>query len=204
MLSYDCIWDLFAHRFHNIELRQALVRGKKWFGYIRNVCGEMWVFSHLPPCGEHLCIKNQRANTTPLKVQLPENQNPAPFRYKLCHSNQSLPCTKWKMSCTYATTSSKRSWCKLLWPCCALQHDCKGGLGLTKSQEIFLENSSLHPFYFPYKKNYFCFIWGLSSNEHICILKCFFLTFLSDFWIFLLDKFAFQHDLLPKLLKNNF
>lgn len=95
-----------------------------------------WVFRHLPCCGECLSGKNQRDNTTPFKIQLPENRTQPRFNTN-CAIQISRFHVQVKSSHTYATTSLKIL-CQLPWPCCALQHDCKGGLGLTKSQEIIV------------------------------------------------------------------
>lgn len=94
-----------------------------------------WVFRHLPCCGECLSGKNQRNNTTPFKIQLPENRTQPHFSTNCAIqiSRFHVPREKVSHICNNLTEDSL---CQLPWPCCALQHDCKGGLGLTKSQEI--------------------------------------------------------------------
>ncbi|KAF2988056.1 hypothetical protein EK904_005432 [Melospiza melodia maxima] len=93
-----------------------------------------WVFRHLPCCGECLGGKNQRNNTTPFKIQLAENRTQPHFSTN-CAIQISRFHVPRERSRTYATTSLKIL-CQLPWPCCAPQHHCKGGLGLTKRQEI--------------------------------------------------------------------
>lgn len=138
------------------ELRQALVREKKMVWLHQNcVWWVSWVLSHLPPCGEHLCIKNQRANTTPLKVQLPENQNPAPFRYKLCHSNQSLPCTKWQ--CLARTQQPHRSVLDVNFsgPAVLFSMTAREGWGSQRAKKCFWKIVPFTPFLSPPKRMIF-------------------------------------------------
>lgn len=147
-----------------------------------------WAFRHLPLWGECPRGKNQRDNTTPFKVQPLENRTQPHFdtncaiqisRFHVPSENVSHICNN----------LIEDSLCQLPWPCCAPQHDCKGGLGLTKSQEIIVSGKQFPSPLLPRlteKKNVpnsSCFIWGLSSSEHTCIFTVwgFYLTILSGF-----------------------
>lgn len=125
----------------------------------------------------HLSKYNyQRIEPSPISVQtVPFKSVASMSKGKVSHICNSL---------------AEDSLCQLPWPCCAPQHDCKGGLGLTKSQEIIASGKQFPSPRLPSpttKKNNVlnssCFIWGLSSSEHICIFTVwgFYLTILSDF-----------------------
>lgn len=96
-----------------------------------------WVFRHLLCCGEYPSGKNQRDNTTPFKIQLPESRTQPHFNTSCAIqiSRFHVPSGKVSHICNNLFEDSA---CQLPWPCCALQHDCKRGLGLTKSQEIIV------------------------------------------------------------------
>lgn len=145
-----------------------------------------WVFSHLPPCGECLCVKSQRVNATPFKEQLLENQNPAPFRYKLCHSNQSLPCTEWKCLAHMQQPHRSGLHVNCSGPAVLFSMTAREGWDSQRAKKLlFLENSSPLPSSFPSKKKkikflslFYFFWWGLSSSErtltflHFGVLLC--------------------------------
>lgn len=182
-----------------VQLRQALVRGKRRMIWLHQRCHQpvWWVFSYLSRCGECLCVKNQRVNTTPFKEQPPENQNPAPCRYELCHSNQSLPCTEGKRLAHMQQPHPSSLHINCSGP--AVLMTARKGLGLTKSQEIAVSGKQFPSPQFPslnkskisspWSLFVFFFNWGLSSNEHTQIFTvwgCFFfpLTLLLDLWNF--------------------
>lgn len=94
-----------------------------------------------------------------------------------------------KRSRTYATASLKILWVSFPGPAVLFSTTAREGWDSPRAKKsLLLENSSPLPSSLLRQKkkekcNSFCFIWGLSSSEHICIFTVwgFYLTILSDF-----------------------
>lgn len=136
-LSYNCVWDyivctlLLCYR-----AETSLVREKKWFGYIKDVTSKSAGCLGISHVVESVLVGRTRGiNTTPFKIKLPENRTQPHFSTNCAIqiSRFHVPSEKVSHICNNLIEDSL---CQLPWPCCALQHNCKGGLGLTKSQEI--------------------------------------------------------------------
>lgn len=180
-ILYICTWFLCY------RAETSFSYGKKWFGYFKEVSSKSAGCLGISHVVESVLVGRTRGIILHLSKYNYQRIEPSPVSIQTVPFKSVASMFKWK-ALTYATTSLKIL-CQLPWPCCALQHNCKGGLGLTKSQEIIVSGkqfpSPLHPC--PDKKpnvlNSSCFIWGLSSSEHICIFTVwgFYLTILSDF-----------------------
>lgn len=145
-----------------------------------------WVFRHLPCCGECLSGKNQRDNTTPFKIQLPENRTQPHF-----NTNCAIQISRFHVQvksshiCNNLTEDSVSASLALL--CSSAWLQGRAGTHQEPRNHCFWKTVSLSPHPCPDKKtnvlNSSCFIWGLSSSEHICIFTVwgFYLTILSDF-----------------------
>lgn len=104
-----------------------------------------WVCRPLPYCGECLCRKNQRDNTTPFKVQLPENRTQPHFdtNCAIQISRFHDPSEKVSHICNNLTEDSL---CQLPWPAVLCSNTAREGWdSLRANKLLFLENSSPLP-----------------------------------------------------------
>lgn len=110
--------------------------GKKWFGYFKEVSSKSAGCLGISHVVESVLVGRTRGIILHLSKYNYQRIEPSPISTQTVPFKSVASMFKWK-ALTYATTSLKIL-CQLPWPCCALQHDCKGGLGLTKSQEIIV------------------------------------------------------------------
>lgn len=104
-----------------------------------------WVFRLLPWCGECLSGKNQRNNTTPFKIQLPENRT-QPLSVQTVPFKSVASMFQGKRSRTYATTSLKILCVSCPGPAVLFSTTAREGWDSPRAKKsLLLENSSPLP-----------------------------------------------------------
>lgn len=136
-----------------------------------------WVLRHLPCCGECLSGKNQRDNTTPFKIQLPENRTQPHFNTNCAIqiSRFHVPSEKLSHICNNLIEDSVSASLALL--CSSARLQGRAGTHQEPRNNCFLENSFPLPSFLPH--------WKQNKKMYLILV-------LSGVWV-PVSTFAFLH-----------
>lgn len=182
----------FAHDFCAIEPRQALVRGKKWFGYFKDVSSKSAGCFGISHAEESVFVGRTRGIILHLSKYNYERIEPSPISIQTVPFKSVASMFQVKRSRTYATISLKILCVSFPGPAVLFSTTARrAGTHQEPRNRCFWKTVPLSPPPSPDKEkvlNSSCFIWGLSSSQHICIFTVWgfylidFIRFLNFSW----------------------